>query len=559
MKKIKETSIYLLILMSIILIGTTLLFICKVSLTRFHLPIFIIITTVFYYLLRKKNSISDIIKVVVISLLIVVASTLISSFMYDRSSDGNTYHKDAVGVLKEGFNPVYESSKDFIEKRNDPSSTLTEYSIWTDHYAKANWIIASNFYSLTNNIESGKAMNLISMYIVFGFMFTSISLVLDKKRSFILALLITINPITASQMFTYYNDQLVCMYLFLSILFLIKLDYNLADKETWLFYILTFIILANMKFNGLGYLLVFSFLFVCRYLYKSYKNKEFLKILKKLVIIYIPTFVISLLIVGYPTYIKNTIEHSNPFFPLYDKNGEDIITAQQPQKFLKMNNLEKLFYGTFSKANNLRENDNTDLKIPFTIYKSELTSACSNDLRISGWGVLFSGLLLCSIIILIKYYKEYKKDSWILYTLAITVILMIAMSESWWARYTPHFYLFIILSVYILLKYNKHKLINIVYLSIIIINTLIPLVGNSYYTLKNSIKITKDLGNLKGKEILVNINDMNGVIYNLKDNDIKYVLNEENNGSELYYHYLSYQECKEGVKCENRTNNYSLQ
>ncbi len=544
MKKIKDTSIYLLILMSTILIGTTLLFICKVSLTRFHLPIFIIITTVFYYLLRKKDSTSDIIKVIVISLLIVTASTLISSFMYDRSSDGNTYHKDAVGVLKEGFNPVYESSKDFIEKRNDPSSALTEYSIWTDHYAKANWIIASNFYSLTNNIESGKAMNLISMYIVFGFIFTSISLVLDKKKSFILALLITINPITASQMFTYYNDQLVCMYLFLSILFLIKLDYNLADKETWLFYILTFIILANMKFNGLGYLLVFSFLFVCRYLYKSYKNKEFLKIFKKLVIIYIPTFVISLLIVGYPTYIKNTIDHSNPFFPLYDKNGEDIITAQQPQKFLKMNNLEKLFYGTFSKANNLRENDNTDLKIPFTIYKSELTPACSNDLRISGWGIFFSGLLLCSIIILIRYYKEYKKESWILYTLAITITLMIVMSESWWARYTPHFYLFIILAVYILFKYNNRKLINIVYLSIIIINTLIPLAGNSYYTLKNSIKITKDLSNLRSKEILVNINGMNGVIYNLKDNDTKYVLNEENNGSELYYHYLTYQENK---------------
>lgn len=544
MKKIKETSIYLLILMSTILIGTTLLFICKVSLTRFHLPIFIIITTVFYYLLRKKDSISDIIKVIVISLLIVTASTLISSFMYDRSSDGNTYHKDAVGVLKEEFNPVYESSKDFIEKRNDPSSALTEYSIWTDHYAKANWIIASNFYSLTNNIESGKAMNLISMYIVFGFMFTSISLVLDKKKSFILALLITINPITASQMFTYYNDQLVCMYLFLSILFLIKLDYNLANKETWLFYILTFIILANMKFNGLGYLLVFSFLFVCRYLYKSYKTKEFLKIFKKLVIIYIPTFVISLLIVGYPTYIKNTIDHSNPFFPLYDKNGEDIITAQQPQKFLKMNNLEKLFYGTFSKANNLRENDNTDLKIPFTIYKSELTPACSNDLRISGWGIFFSGLLLCSIIILIRYYKEYKKESWILYTLAITITLMIVMSESWWARYTPHFYLFIILAVYILFKYNNRKLINIVYLSIIIINTLIPLAGNSYYTLKNSIKITKDLSNLRSKEILVNINGMNGVIYNLKDNDTKYVLNEENNGSELYYHYLTYQENK---------------
>ena len=36
-------------------------------------------------------------------------------------------------------------------------------------------------------------------------------------------------------------------------------------------------------------------------------------------------FITSLLIVGYPTYIKNTIDHNNPFFPLYDKNGEDIV------------------------------------------------------------------------------------------------------------------------------------------------------------------------------------------------------------------------------------------
>lgn len=544
MKKIKETSIYLLILMSTILIGTTLLFICKVNITRFHLPIFIILTTLFYYLLRKKENIKDIIKVIIISLIIVLASILLSSFMYDRSSDGNTYHKDAIGVLKEGFNPVYESSKNFIEKRHDQSKQLTEYSIWTDHYAKANWIIASNFYSLTNNIESGKAMNLISMYIVFGFIFTNLSLVLDTKKSFVLALITVINPITASQMFTYYNDQLVCMYLFLSILFLIKIDHNLNDKESWLFYILTFIILTNMKFNGLGYLLVFSFLFVYKYLYRAYKNKAFIKIFKKLSMIYIPLFIISILIVGYPTYIKNTIDHNNPFFPLYDKNGEDIITAQQPQKFLKMNNLEKLFYATFSKANNLRENDNTDLKVPFTVYKSELIPAMSNDLRISGWGIFFSGLLLCSIIILIRYYKDYKKESWILYTLAITSILMIIMSESWWARYTPHFYLFIILSVYILLKYNNHKAINIIYLGIIIINTLIPLVGNSYYTLKNSIQITHDFNNLKNKQIVVNVNGMNGVIYNLKDNKIKYILNKDTNNYELYYHYLTYQESK---------------
>ena len=542
MKQLKETGLFLLLFMFNILVGTTLLFTIKISISNIHLLVFFIITSIIYYFYRRKTNIKDIIKTILISLAIIIISIILSSFMFDRSSDGNTYHKDAVGVLKEGFNPIYESSKDIIKKRTDDSKKLTNYSIWTDHYAKANWIIAANFYSLTNNIESGKAMNIISLYIVFSLIATSLVKKLSLKKSLLLALIIVLNPITASQLFTYYNDQLVCLYLFLSISCLIKLDYDINDKEEWLVYILSFTILANMKFNGLGYLLVFSFLFACKYLYKAIKDKAFILIFKKLCLIFIPLFILSLLVVGYPTYIKNTIDHNNPFFPLYDDNGEDIITAQQPKRFLKMNNLEKLFYGTFSKANNLRDNDNTTIKIPFTVYKSEITPAMSNDLRISGWGVLFSGLLLVSIYILIKYYKNYKDESWILYTLGITILLLIVMSESWWARYTPHFYLFIILATYILFKYSKHKYINSIFITLIIINTLIPLLGNSFYTLKNSITINKELKSLTNKEIKVKINGMNGIIYNLKDYNIKFKLNNKIQGKELYYHYLEYQE-----------------
>lgn len=542
-KYLKESGKFLLLWLCLMVTLTTVLFFVHITITPFHLIASLLITSVVYYLLIKnKSNTKEFIKIIGISLGVIIISTLISTFMFDRSSDGNTYHKDAVGVLKQGFNPVYESSSKIIKNRKDDSKNLTEYSIWNDHYAKANWVIAANFYSLTDNIESGKAMNLITIYIVFCFIFSTLVEILNNKKALILTLVTVLNPITVAQMFTYYNDQLVCLLLFLSILFLIKLDKNLDNKESWFGYILTFILLANMKFNGLGYLLVFSFLFVCRYLYTAYKNQEFLKIFKKLCLIFIPLFIVSLVIVGYPTYIKNTIDHQNPFFPLYDDNGEDIITAQQPKKFLEMNNVEKLFYGTFSKANNLRDNDKTELKIPFAVYKEELTPAMSNDLRISGWGILFSGLLICSIIIFIKYYKEYKKESWILYTLSITVLLLLVMSESWWARYTPHFYLFIILSLYVLLKYGKYKKLNWLYIILISINTLLPLAGNSYYTLKNSIQIHKDLNNLSGKKIIVNEKGMNGIIYNLKDYNIKFEIDEKVTGKELYYHYLEYKE-----------------
>ena len=539
-KLIKNSGYFLLMWLSLTVVISTILFFFNISITCINLFISFIISAVLSYLFNNKDK-SFLLKVVSLSTIIIVLSIIISTFMFDRSSDGNTYHKDAIGVLKEGFNPIYQSSFDFIEKRSDGDGKLTNYSIWIDHYAKANWIIAANIYSLTNNIESGKAMNIISIYIVFSILFGNLLEIFNTKKALLLSLIVAINPITASQMFTYYNDQLVYLFLILSIFFLIKLDSNINDKKSWFYYFLTFTVLSNTKFNGLGYLLVFSFLFVCKYLYQAYNNNSFLKIFKKLCLIFIPLFITAIFVVGYPTYIKNTIDHHNPFFPLYDKNGEDIITAQEPKSFITMNNLEKLFYATFSKANNLRENDNTDLKLPFTIYKSEIIPAMSNDLRISGWGIFYSGLLLCSIIIFIKYYNKYKKGNFIIYTLAITILLLLIMSESWWARYTPHFYLFIILSLYIIFKYGKNKIIATIYTALILINTLIPLMGNSYYTLKNSIKIRNDLNSLSNKEIKLNVNGMNGIIYNLKDYHVIYHITEEKQNQELYYHYLNYQ------------------
>jgi len=520
--------------------GTTILFIFKVTISKFHLIGFFVLSSIIYFFITKnKLDNKSFLKAIIISLIVIISSTFVSSFMFDRSSDGNTYHKDAIGVLKEGFNPVYDESSIFILER-DNGNHLTNYAIWIDHYAKANWIMAANFYSLTGNIESGKAMNLISLYIVLILIFVGLAKMLDNKKSIIISFLAVFNPVVVAQLFTYYNDQLVCLYLFLSIFMLIKIDIDFKNKESWFIYILTFILLSNIKFNGMGYLLVFSFIFVLKYLYKSFKDKQLIPVFKKLCMIFIPLFIISFALVGYPTYIKNTIDHHNPFFPLYDENGEDIITAQEPKSFLKMNNLSKLFYGTFSRANNLRENDNTTIKIPFTVYKNEITPAMSNDLRIGGWGLFFSGLLIISIIIFIAKYKEYKKEEYLLYSLGITCILLIAMSESWWARYTPHFYLFIILSLYILLKYNKKKYLSYIYISLIFINSLIPFAGNSFYTLKNSIKIRKELNELSGKHIIIRDKNYNGAYYNLKDFNIDFTIDEIDTTNSIYYNYIDY-------------------
>lgn len=541
----KDSGILIFLYLVFLFFGSSLFFFLKVPILPVNAIIYFVGAILFYHFIvtriRKEKVGKSFFKTVVLSLVVIVLSLTVSSFLFDRSSDGITYHKDAVGVFKEGFNPVYQSSEEFIESRADDSKKLTTYSIWTDHYAKANWIMAANFYSFTGNIESGKAMNILSLYVLFVFVLSSFAKKWKFSKALIFAIIVAFNPITASQLFTYYNDFLVCVYLFLAILFLLKLDKK-EDLETWIYYGFTFLLLANIKFNGLGYLLVFSFFFMCRKLYFSWKQNKFLVNFKRLVAIFVPLFIFGLLIFGYPTYVKNTLDHKTPFFPLYGEGKQDIMTAQQPKKFLDMSIVEKLFYSTFSKVNNLRENDNLDLKIPFTVSKSEIIPATSYDLRISGFGVWFSGILLISLFILIYYYPKYKKDSRILFTLAITTLLLLVMSESWWARYTPHFYLFVLFAVYVLFEYqkkiNKKQLL---YLLAIIGNMMLPLLGNSYYVLTNSVKIHDELKSLTNKEIYLDVHGYHGIVYNFKDYDITYSLVDEVNSDQAYYDMVDYQ------------------
>ena len=172
MNKIKntiyESSIYILMLMGVSLLVTFFLFYLHISISFINFILSIVITTIVYYLLRKKLKVTDFKKSIIVSILILFISILISGFIFDRSSDGNTYHKDAVSSLKNGWNPVYESSEKFTKKYyKNTGYNMEVYSIWKDHYSKANWVLEANIYSLTNNIESAKAINLLFMYILF--------------------------------------------------------------------------------------------------------------------------------------------------------------------------------------------------------------------------------------------------------------------------------------------------------------------------------------------------------------------------------------------------------
>lgn len=168
--------------------------------------------------------------------------------------DSNTYHKSAVGFLKNGWNPVVESSENFC-RRLFNNDNIDSFSIWIDHYPKATWIIGGQIYELTGNIESGKAYQLLGILAVF---FLVLSYLIKKGYSWLasmsLSFLLSVNPISYVQILSYYVDGFMFSMFWVLLLGLIRwLDQEDDKREAWYLVVISMCILSNIKFTGLLY------------------------------------------------------------------------------------------------------------------------------------------------------------------------------------------------------------------------------------------------------------------------------------------------------------------
>ena len=103
--------------------------------------------------------------------------------------------------------------------------------------------------------------------------------------------------------------------------------------------------------------------------------------------------------------------------------------------------------------------------------------------------------------------------------------------------------LFLLIALFLVLKENKNKIITSLFVILIAINSGIIFSGNLYYSVSESIKIEHDLRKIKNKNINIEFNRLPvlGIVYNLKDYNIKYKFKELNNSKITYYKYLEYE------------------
>ena len=544
---LKYSSIIMLLFIVINVVLSSILFLCHISITNCNIMLSIVFTVLAILLIYKNKDKYKILIASIIAVCIFIISIFISTYSYDLSWDGNTYHKLAIGMMKDGWNPIYQSAKSFIQEDSQNTGIFDDgrNSIWIEHYPKASWIFAANIYSATNNIETAKVLNILMMYVCFGITLSYLSKKTNAIFSLIIAILIICTPVTIVQTLNFYIDGLlaICISIILCALVALSDKNNIKNKkEDFIILALTLILCINLKFTGLIYSAIFCFMFFVFWLYQAYKNNEFKKKFIRYIMFYIITVTISIGIVGFSPYIKNTITKHNPLYPLLGKDKIDIMTYNQPVSFSQKSSIEKFFISLFGVSENIKANSTNkepSLKIPFTFNEQEVKEYNRTDLRISGFGVLFSGIFIISIIIIgLKMYKLWKDKNTeqfaiILTFLIVSAILVLITDGSWWARYVPYIYLIPILAL-CMASINTNKkwsFIGIVLAIIMFIN--IGLIANctieeytkQYSSINKEIKIIKNI-NKKGITVKISPKDSGfaSVIYGLRDKNIKFEL-----------------------------------
>ncbi|MBR4127099.1 MAG: hypothetical protein IKR09_05965 [Alphaproteobacteria bacterium] len=461
-------------------------FILNIGINSFYTPLSLISAAFALFFLFpnvKTNLLS-----IFISFLFIIISLFISNHLFDSSYDGPWYHQTAALFLKEGWNPVYVRAADFLAKHWDFKILGVPY---IDSYPKFSEIVAANIFYLTGNIESGKSFNFLFSIILFFYsmyILTEFFKENDFLLSLFLSLLLVLNPVCLAQIYTYDVDGLVYnsfMLLLLSIIELEKTDHN--SKKARLILIMSTLILMSTKSTGIFYAFETYALWM---IYLKIKKQD-LKVFFKNIFILAFLFILT----GINPYLTNLYQGKHLFYPLMGQDKIDFMATNTPRMFLNKSMPYKLFISTFNHVDDDFKEDffkgkRIQLKLPFTYDDYELSKLPYADIRICGFGVWWSGILLLSVLLFPFVWSASAPDK-ALNRLILLVLLTTVLTNpvNWWARYVPQFYAF---PVFVLLFLSQRKNIGwhiCIYgmLSLIYINSFIT----HQAVLKNTFNFTK--------------------------------------------------------------------
>jgi hypothetical protein len=162
---------------------------------------------------------------------------------------------------------------------------------------------------------------------------------------------------------------------------------------------------------------------------------------------------------GFNPYVTNTVHRGNPFYPWlgssahpsFGQRGRDPNELYEtPKNMVGRNRLFRLAYAIFGRpgAQPFFEGDNARLMWPFDIRWKDFHLFYFHEVRVAGFGPLFSGAFLVGFLLLgvALVRPGVPREIVILLAGAVVASLLVGI-HTWWARYGPQLWWLPIIAV----------------------------------------------------------------------------------------------------------------
>ncbi len=522
-----EISMFLLIFTSNIVMVTSILFIVGLGINYLNLIIAFLLSVIIF--LYKKSEIRFKIIEIGIALFILMGAVFVSTISYDHSWDGAAYHKTAVGLLKSGWNPIEMSAEEYNLVSKDNIYVHPNPIKWAESYPKASWYYAGTVYYLTNNIESGKSYTLIFMFILFGLLY-EYSRFKTKKRgiAFFVALVGACHPTALFQMQSYYLDGLagcILLALMIQLLALWEPNYSRRKEELYLSIFFLIVLGCNLKFSITCFVAVICILYFFMYVWEYRREKA--KCLQVFCFFGLSAS-FSGFIIGMSPYLTNLVRYGDMlagFSGMFDEKELEMqfgIEGLNRTGRAVASLFGKMSHGSYKSLQEL-------IKLPFTFTKEEFVYYSFQDLKVSGFGFLFSGIFLVSLIILIIYVKKYlmhsASEKLITLFLFSTLLEWLFLQGTYQFRYVPHLYGIVPLAIILFYKsmYNKRTQLLFSIFAVLVVANCVPWFKIGYENIRTGLAYTQELKSMedyngtKRLEVAFWETSFSGIHYNLRD------------------------------------------
>jgi len=369
---------------------------------------------------------------------IVISAVLVSGAFYDVSWDGNTAHQVAVAELASGWNPMRQQTVD---------RARIDQWLAAESFPKGTWVRGAVIFRLTGLMEQAKSSGLVLAAAVwFAWMALLLTFAGRRRRAaLVLAGVVVVNPVVLAQSFTFMVDGQVASLFALALALGGLLFTRFSRWPVAAMLGVTLMMLATAKFTGLVYAVALALGIAVAVLIVRPGMQ------RRTVAAWVCAGLIAAVcFVGFNPYAQNLLQGRSIFYPLVGSQTVDIMSNNSPGDFAGTNRFERLFRSLFSRADHQRGSSAqavvTRLKIPFTVHRSEIRPYLAPETRVAGFGPLFGGILLLSLVgvVLLLVSKSTRRDRVVLgllYAQVVIVATVLVNPEGWWARYAPQLWL----------------------------------------------------------------------------------------------------------------------